>query len=334
MQMLKSFNDQVYANHLKNSSVASWLFAVGVTFFLVLLWLVYLTPMIDNAFDGTLMDTTIIDGEEIAQPTGYGMLLGVWYFFAFFALITTAIMSIHKTLRLIEIKRSLEYSWFVTLNGLIHYDKNGWKDHYNTYAITTAVFFTVLLTPCVFLFTQPFETGTKMLVLYLVTFVGSSTYGLRHTTLQRINKWTDEKQQKKTEQKEGKKRTKANKNDSAQSWLVDMTLYLQNLPPEYKLGHFEEQVQKIIQEVRVFTQKVSTIQLEEHHLLIRIIKEEVPAVLITYDELDATAKEELHEELEACLEKIVEQVKSINTGQKNMRKLGAKKVIELINSRY
>lgn len=325
-------------------------YAFFTAVFAMIFWVMYcLLPFI-STFGGKLFRTFEQQGVQYNEPTGHGVFVFLWYAPVAIGLFIAIVYSAYYALVLKQIKKESEATWLVTFAGLYNYE----KEIYNRLMLACAMILTAVLLPLLSFIPNDLSNGMRILLLYFISFLTMATYGLRDGFIER--KWAkavakEEKKRKKEQAKQAAKKEKekqkaqqkqarmevAEENTKKQtgSFIPLAQLIEQSLQEqEYKLPHFKTEVTRILQEARLFANHNIKTNVEDQHMIERILKEEVPAVLATYEELDTKSRAELYDELKCCLDKIQTQLAARNQGRQNIKKLGAKKVIDIIQSRY
>lgn len=320
-------------------------FAFFTSVFVLIFWGMYLLLPFIETFGGKLINEYEQNGVQVQEPTGHGALVLLWYVPIGITLFVSVIHAVYHLLILKDMKKENELTWLESFAGLIRYDKN----IYDYLMMNAVIAITSIALPLLSLIPNDLSNGMRILLLYFITFLTLSTYGLRDSLFER--KWTKAllKEEKKQQKEEAKKQKALEKEKQRKEKEKKQTVEKEALPTvsqleqlinnslkekEYQLPHFKEQVETIIEEIRYFASHNWKTNVEDMHMIGRILKEEVPAVLATYDELDQESKEEYVGELKDCLEKIHVQLAARNKGRQNIKKLGAQKVIEILKNRY
>lgn len=325
---------------LEKNQLLKEAFATVTAIFFLIFWSLFLLPSVINRFNGKLM---VVNAQGAPEPSGLGLIVGLWFSVVGIALFVSVIVFTYNHLILRECKASKKATWLETKIGLLEYE----FERYDHYFLTKVVIFISIVIPVIYRIDLPFSLGIKALLLYFLTFLFSSLYGMRRKVLEqslarkRKNEEKKKEKQQQKEEKENKEKSSVSAQENVQKNLQEENkLELKKQvevaisSEEYRLPHFRKNVKAILEEINVFIHHSASIPVEDYHMIERIVSEEVPAVLLTYDELDASGREELKESLEECLTQIHAELTSRNKGKRDIKKLGAKKVIEIIKERY
>lgn len=338
---MRRVDENAYYQHfLRADQSITLMFSLISTIFITILWGKYLFLPMWTTFQTPLLKTVSENGEEWLEISGSGWLLGLWSLVIGITFIVSLAVSIYKLLILRDVKREQNLTYLETFIGWRSFD----AEDFDGLSLALVTWVTSLLVPVLSLLPIEVSNGTKIFAIYLLTFLLWSTYGLRNDFLNK--QWAqalekEKEKEKKEKQKQAKEAVEKKRNDektkdaAVRPSIQQLLLEFQQQTHYYELvAPFQEEVVKILNEIRLFDVYSEHTSIEDGHQVERMLQEEIPAVLTTYQELDEEGKNEYYPALKECLEKMHQQLESRTKEKQDIKKLGAQKVIEILQKRY
>lgn len=330
---MKRVGHLVYYQHFRRKDqTLKAAFAIIMSVFMTVIWANLLLSPMGSTFGELLVEKTAEDGTVIREVGGTGLAFGFWFVVVGIAQLVAMSRLLYLMVILRDIKREERLTSLEVVYGL-RIEK---EEEFNELFMMAAILLTAFGLPLLYLIPTDFSNALRLFALYFLTFLTLSTYGLRNEWLDRRSVRQQQKEKRKKEKKKKKEGVKKEgKNPTIQAMpSIERILHQSLAEKEYQLPYFAEQVEAIVQEIRLLNAYSENTTVEDVHLIERILKEEIPAVLVTYDELDEEGKQAYQAKLQTSLQKIQGKLIQRNKGKQEIKKLGAEKVIEILETRY
>lgn len=296
-------------------SIFSMLSAIS---FIVLLGYFLLRPVY-NSFNGKLIPQ--------GEVTFSGMVFIMWCILVVGSSFFGICFSFYMTSVLAELKKTLQLSWAESVLALKTYN----EESFETYFLAIGFIVAALAVPLVYIlpFPSPFPMFMRVFGLFLFTFMYVSlVFGFRDSIFMYLYTKTNTPATKEQTMPE-----QLSTNSTAQSELL--ALFSTNVnQPVYQLPHFQTEVTKIIASVHALIRSTTDMNAEQTHVINRVLQEELPAILHTYESLDDHMRQQLTPHFMECLQKIQSEINRFHDFYKDIRQLDAHTVIETIKKRY
>lgn len=311
-------------------------FSIFVACSFIILWFMFLSPHIYDVFRDHLVTTyTSEESKETSETYSfYAFAVTVWHI----AMVPLTMFAVGFTtyigLVLIECKRILKINAIEAIDEYRSYKES----YYNFLSWMVVVILTSVFIPLLCLAPVSFSINFSLFALFFFTFLSISLFGLRNVTLD----YVVAKQQKRYEKREAKKaaKEKAKEKVSKEKEVKKSQTFSVLLEERIQTNKvkqpepFTEQIDKIINALRIIALEDDALSTENKHLIVRIVQEDIPAIVTSYHQLTPQDQSALHTDFMECFTNIEKKVTGFTDVRQDLNKLEAHKVLDIMKQRY
>lgn len=306
-----------------------WVASILTAFISTITWIFTVTDLLFESYHKFIYEISPINGKEVINTSGSSLLLIFWTIaFSIFLLVGISVV-LSRVLLILECKRNSEESLLKTFLYYVRHD-------FQNYCLLYLSVIAILLAFLVPLFVNYSDFGSNSVIIQNLKLVGFTAFGflLFETRFAFISFLEKKSGIKKKEPKVEVKKEPEEKEIKLKFDFENLLEYI-NLNEEYSNKVFEKELKGIIEEIKLLNNTHMVVSVEDSHLYNRMILDEVPALINSYENFaNKEDKEEIRPQISECLGLVLEKLKNKNKEIIDIKKLDAKKVIEVIKERY